>query len=495
MLDPASWPDATLAAAAVADSPEKTLLRAAAATVVWNLAGRRAASDAGATQAEPAPMVRSHSLASEAASMRLMRMMAGDRRELIAEWFELAQTAGKSLAPHWLAVVLDAVPAKLRNQYPRVLGPAATWLAQLNPEWIVTTVVDEPSEQRWHEGTIEERRAELVCMRKHDPALAREWLAATWSVDPPEARESFLRTLQVGLSTDDEAFLEQALDDKRKAVRQAAVEALALLPHSAHARRNYARLEPLVVLENKGSGLIAQLSKRKLAIQLPVAIDRATQRDGIELKPPAQRQIGERMYWLVQMIGQAAPTHWNARFGCDAATFIDAAMSTEYALDLLSALSEAASRHPDAEWLTALCDAWLDSKQEQHVVAQAIARLVASAPLAVRGSLFETQAEKLTKRNIDALLYLIENVAIHWTPSITTIAIDQIAARARSERQQWSHSRNALDAWGQRCDIPTALRLLPQAIGAAGEQSPWRSALEQLNDIVEFRAAMQRELM
>jgi Family of unknown function (DUF5691) len=489
-----TWPD-SLEAASVADSPEKTLLRAAAATSVWNLAGRRAAIDATVEIIQSAPIVPTQSLASEAASMRLMRMMAGDRRELIAEWFELAQTAAKSLAPHWLAVVLDVVPAKLRNQYPRVLGPAAAWLAHLNPQWTVSSIVDEPSEQRWHEGTIQERRAELVSMRKHDPSRAREWLVGTWSADPPEARETFLRALQVRLSADDEAFLEQALDDKRKGVRQAAVEALALMPYSAHARRNYERLESLIVFEEKKSGVLGTLSKRKLMIQLPAGIDKSAQRDGIESRPPAQRKIGERTFWLVQMIALAAPNHWIERFGCDAATFIDAAMSSEYALDLLSALSEAASRYPDPKWLTALCDAWLDSKQEQHVVAQATARLIASAPLETRGSLFEAQAEKLAKRNIDALLYLIENVDIGWTASITALAIDQIAARARSERQQWSHSRNALDAWAQRCDVPTALRLVPQAIAAAGEQSPWRNALEQFNDIVEFRAAMQRELM
>src|SRR5688500_4654320 len=88
----------------------------------------------------------------------------------------------------------------------------------------------------WLRGSAS--RTELVCLRTHDPARARDWLAATWTTDPPEARETFLRALQVRLSAADETFLEAALDDKRKGVRQAAVEALALLPQSAHAHRN-----------------------------------------------------------------------------------------------------------------------------------------------------------------------------------------------------------------------------------------------------------------
>jgi hypothetical protein len=488
------WPDAELAEAAVADSPEKSLLRAAAATLAWNLAGRRVAAESELPAIPPIPEIERTALASEAASMRLVRMIGGDRRELLGEWFELAQAAGKSLAPQFLPLVLDGVQQKLRNEYPRVLGPAASWLAHLNREWTVAIEVSEPSEQRWHEGTLEERRAELIGMRKHDAARARDWLSSTWPTDPPEAREAFVRALQIGLSAEDETFLEAALDDKRKGVRQAAVEALARLPQTAHARRNCARLEPLIVLEEKRNGLLAKLTRRKLSVELPTSIDKAAQRDGIELKPPAQRKIGERTFWLAQLIALVAPRHWNERFGCDAATFIEAAMSTEHALELLSALSEAAGRHADAEWLSALCDAWLDSKQEQHVIVQAISRLIGAVPPVARGPLFESQAQKLAKRNLDAFLFLIDNVDLRWSPAITELAIEHIAARARSERQTWAHARNALDGWGRRCDVATATRLLPGAIAAAGDESPWRNALGQLNDTIEFRAAMQREL-
>ena len=78
---------------------------------------------------------------------------------------------------------------------------------------------------------------------------------------------------------------------------------------------------------------------------------------------------------------------------------------------------------------------------------------------------------------------------------MTSVAIEHIAERARIEKQQWSHARNSLETWGRRCDVETALRLIPGVLMSAGENSPWRNAIEQLNDIVEFRAAMKRELM
>lgn len=490
--EPLTWPHEAIAAAATGASVERSILRCAAATYLWSFAGSRVAV-APTEVSEPAPPI-TGTFASEAASLRLLRMIGGDYRELIPEWFECAQTHGKSLAPHWLPVVLDGVPEKLRNRHPHVLGAFAAWLAKLNDKWLVSIAVAEPSEQRWSEGSLEERCAELLAKRGLDPARAREWLRSTWSSDPPEAREAFLIALRTGLSLEDEAFLEFALDDKRKGVRQAAVDTLSLLRWSAHAQRMQTRLDPLIVLDPKKTGLFGKGAKRTLTIELPAAIDKAAQRDGVESKPPAHRKIGERSFWLVQMVALVHPGHWTSRFDCDASTFISAVMNTDHALDLLSALSDAASRNADADWLAALTDAWIDSQQEQHVIAQAVARLIGAASASSRAAMLESQVHRLAKRSVDALSYLLDSIEVSWTPKVTSVAIEHIAERARSEKQQWSHSRNSLDAWGRRCDVATAAQLLPNAIACAGDASPWRNALEQFNDIVEFRAAMHREL-
>jgi hypothetical protein len=42
--------------------------------------------------------------------------------------------------------------------------------------------------------------------------------------------------------------------------------------------------------------------------------------------------------------------------------------------------------------------------------------------------------------------------------------------------------------------VPTASGLLPAVLDGLDAQSSWRNAMEQLNDIVEFRAAMRREI-
>ncbi|MFL6606306.1 MAG: DUF5691 domain-containing protein [Steroidobacteraceae bacterium] len=490
-----TWPDPSLAAANDKLSSELALLRLAAATRLWNEAGTRSSANERVDANELiAPPIAASNLLSEVAAWRLARMIAGEHREFIEEWFAHAAAAGRSLAPQWLPIVLDGVHRNIRDRYTSVLGPAATWLARHNPSWSVVPTVIEPSKERWLEGTLDERRGEFLAMRRIDPGRAIDWLQATWSEDPAEAREAFLKSMQTGLSMADEPFLENALDDRRKGVRQAAIELLAQLPDSRHAQRSHERAASFLVLDEQ-KGLLAKLRNRKLIVELPSAIDKAAQRDGIEPKPPAQRKIGERAFWLTQMVAFVRPTYWLERFNIDAQSFVGTVMATEFAEDLLAALTEAATRHPLPDLLDALSDAWLESKQDPTSMLQGIARLVAAADTSRRGALLISQARKLAARDANSMFYLLNSIDTEWTPEITAFAIEHITHRAGKDEQSWSHARNSLDAWGQRCDVATAAALLPQALASTGERSPWRNALEQLNEIVEFRAAMKRELM
>src|SRR5262249_34857542 len=153
--------------------------------------------------------------------------------------------------------------------------------------------------------------------------------------------------------------------------RSAAVECLCRVPGSAHTARNLERLRPLVVLGRRLLG-------KRLEITLPESLDKAAARDGINAKPPAQQKIGERAYWLMQMISMAAPTHWCERFQCDINTFIQAALATDYATDLIPALSAAGVRHSDTAWIIALSAEllqWCSQPERQAVASEMIPAL------------------------------------------------------------------------------------------------------------------------
>ena len=325
------WPDASLAIPG--ETSESTLLRVAAANYLWTLAGSRAVISAPAAM-ENAPPVEER-LISEVAAWRMGRMLNGEHRDLLPEWFALAARAGLVLPPQWLPVVLDTLKSaeELETIAP-VLGRRAVWLAARNPAWRLRDVTATPSAERWTNGTLAERIAELTALRAIDAPAAREWVEKTWEVESPEAREAFVRALLNGVSMADEAFLEVALRDKRKAVRTATVECLARLPTSAHARRNLERLGPLLRFDPPGTGLLSKLKKRRLHVELPATLDKETVRDGIDPSPPASRKIGERTWWLVQMLSLVPPSHWTSRFGCDTRTLLEAVTENEYGAEL-----------------------------------------------------------------------------------------------------------------------------------------------------------------
>jgi hypothetical protein len=490
----ALWPDASVEMPG--NSPESTLLRVAAARYLWSLAGARAPI-AALTSVEQAPPLE-EKLISETASWRMGRMLNGQHRELLHEWFALAARAGRVLAPQWLPVVLDALkPAELEGVAP-ALGRRAVWLATRNPAWQLRDTTAAPSEERWSNGTLAERLADLTALRATDPATARAWVGKTWEVDPPEAREVFVRALLNGLSSGDEAFLETALRDKRKAVRSAALEGLARLPASAYTLRNLERVEPLFTFDPPNTGLLGKLKKRRLQVELPAALDKAAVKDGIESTPPASRKIGERTWWLAQMVSLVPPSRWTARFGVDPKSFIDAVCETDYGAELFGALIEAANRHSDEAFLSALLQRFLGERPPGDVANAldgTVLQLVGAAPVAVRERLLAQALASIDDSRFSLALALLNASGTSWSPEITCRAFELLGHRVRAESQQYAFQRNTLAEWGVRAHVETAAAEIERVDARCPDPSPWRNAVEALKEIIEFRAAMRQELL
>lgn len=471
------WPEGSLILPG--ETPESTLLRIAAASYLWQLAGARTAISPRAL-VENAPPVEDR-LICEVAAWRMGRMLNGDHRDLLPEWFALAARSGRVLPPQWLPVVLDALkPGELQG-IGAVLGRRAVWLATRNPAWRLRDVVAPPSEDRWTHGTLTERIGELTALRALDAAAARGWVEKTWEVESPEGREAFVRVLLNGVSIADQALLESALRDKRKAVRVAAVECLARLPESAHARRNLERLYPLLTFE-----------KRRLRVELPAALDKEAARDGIEASPPASRKIGERTWWLVQMIALVPPSHWTTRFGCDARTLVEAVVETEYSAELLSALTQAAARHADETWLAELLrQALAKGTHDEGTVVE----LINSASFETRARLIRQVLESIGVSSFPLAVTLLSSSGAEWSPQVTRRAFELLAQRLRTESQQYAFPRNTFADWGRYANMETAVAAIEKIDASCPDPSPWRNAVEALKEIIGFRAAMRQELL
>ncbi len=197
----------------------------------------------------------------------------------------------------------------------------------------------------WQGGTLVQRRRLLAQLRSIKSGLARQWLLDVWKKEKAEARLGLLDTLKIGLSSEDEPFLEDVLDDRNESVREAAALQLALLPTSALLGRMEARADRMLHYENG-----------KLILTNPGKIDKTWLRDGITELPPQSR---EREVWYPRQVLTLVPlNHWEEHFAAQPSDLINAATAGDLNELLLSCWSYAALRSEAPQWLEPLWKWW-----------------------------------------------------------------------------------------------------------------------------------------
>ena len=257
----------------------------------------------------------------------------GQYREVLPEWLAALAQAGRRVREEDLRALLEQGRSQreLREAIVAVIGRRGRWLAAQNPDWSYATGRENP-EGDWQTASREWRLDELKRCRVSDPARARELVASTWDQETPADRAAFLETFAIGLSMDDEPFLESALDDKRAEVRRAAAELLSRLAESRLCRRMIARVEPLVQFsEHKG--------KLQVDINLPDEYTKDMARDGIA---KVAAGLGEKNAWLSQMLAIVPPSSWCRLSGRSAADLLAAAGRSEWSQTLTGAWVHAA---------------------------------------------------------------------------------------------------------------------------------------------------------
>jgi uncharacterized protein DUF5691 len=268
------------------------------------------------------------------------------RLELLAEWLAAAAAAGRRLPPEQVPALLDAGRRhrQLRPLIAPVAGPLAGWLAAQRPDWTYASGVaaSEPAvddHEVWELGSIGRRVEYLRRLRGTDPARARELLESTWETESPEHRTALLPALATGLAPADEPPLERALDDRRRQVRDIALDLLGRLPGSGYARRMAARAGDCVHVPESGS----------ITISPPATCDRSMRRDGIAPRPPAGR--GERAWWLEEILARTPLHAWP-----EPHEFVARGVDPEWAPTVRRGLARAATTQRHSAWASALVD-------------------------------------------------------------------------------------------------------------------------------------------
>ncbi|MEU8662614.1 DUF5691 domain-containing protein [Actinoplanes philippinensis] len=241
------------------DGPAAALLEAAAVALICRRAG--AEPEIGRVPVAAAPAEIDEPLP-PAAAARLARILGGGapggghhEQELLAQWLTAAAARGGIVPPVILPDLLEAGRRNttVRADVARVAGRRGAWLAGQRTDWRWLLNEAAPAlAGDWTTATTTERLGHLAALRAVDPGRARELLESTWDEESSENRARFLGTFGPGLSLADEPLLERALDDRRREVREVALDLLRTLPGAALGRRMASRARAAVRLDACG---------------------------------------------------------------------------------------------------------------------------------------------------------------------------------------------------------------------------------------------------
>ncbi|MCK2217311.1 DUF5691 domain-containing protein [Actinomadura sp. ATCC 31491] len=423
------------------------LLEDAAVEVARRRAGRRPGPVA---PPEPAPGEERPAV-TRAAAGRLARILGGEHERLLPEWLAAAAATGRRVPPYVLPDLLERGrrDRSIRVHLGVLAGQRGRWLAGLNPAWAY--LLEEPTGETWELGGPADRRAHLRALRAADPARARLLLESTWESETPDDRAEFVELLSEGLSMDDEPFLESALDDRRREVRQAAANLLTRLPESRLARRMAERV--------RGCAAVAG---DLIVIEAPRACDRAMERDGVRPKPP--RGLGERAWWLQQIIARAPLAVWG-----HPPERLLAMRIPDWDADVRTAWVRAAVLQRDPVWARAMFG-W-----------DPIADLLESLPPEEQQ---ELAAGFARGHDLDSqLIMVLGGVSSPWKEELATTVLHKIVKVAAT--QPWNLGELVKLA-GEHID--------PALFPLAESYSP-AEPIQQVAALLRFRADMHEELL
>lgn len=347
-------------AAAAAANPATGLLRAAAVIATCSLAGAQGPVWAEALPPAAPDDTRAPLPAGSALDAVAWALREGPTRLQHDALLRTGQAGLRLPAPLLpLALEVGRRSVALRAPLLDALGERGLWLAAQRPDWSYAAgaTATEPHDATWTEGTLEQRRAWLVQARLDNPATSRERLQAALPDLPARERADLVAVLATALSGDDEALLDTLRTDRSREVRQAALQLLLRLPAAAHPQRAAARLTRLLTQER-------DLLRKRWVLDAPTAAPADAKADQLDTPRPEKESLGERAWWLYQLVRQVPLGWWCAHTGMTAAELLAWGSGTDWAEALVRGWADVLFAAPDDDWCDALLDRWPPAMRE-----------------------------------------------------------------------------------------------------------------------------------
>lgn len=307
----------------------------------------------------------------------------------------------------------------------------------------------------------------------------------TWDEENAEARADFLSVCEIGLSEEDEAWLENLLDDRSKVVRRIAAELMARLPDSQLTQRMITRAQPLVSFV-----AAKQNQKAQLEITPPNMPDGAAQRDGIEAKRLAHlSQTGEKAWWLQQLLSKVPPSFWNqvSSEQVSPEELVALAKGHEWERVLVASWAASAALFNDEQWARALLLGNSIDQQLQSLLVQTLSP-------AQRDELFlqMLQSEGTTRSSADETMMLLLQSQHSWSRDLSRAVLQKWRERVQVSINDWhlaTQLRNVSPYFSPDLADEAAAGWPEQ-----NDKSHWKNAVDDFVTRLQFRSDMIQAL-
>ncbi|QDT32999.1 DUF5691 domain-containing protein [Thalassoglobus polymorphus] len=365
-----SFPTDQIATSHEALSPESDLLLRIGRRSIYELAGQ--------PTVHVAPFPAAPSVESKIWSKRFLQVMHAalgqSQSNVLIEFLRALDEQGLNIPDSILPDLFNTSEPELRQAVRPVIDERGVWLAKLNPEWewVLDAEINEAVdvrilEEQWNEGTIPQRCEVLTQVRLLDAEQGRTWLLNCFKKEKADVRRQFLERMATSLSEHDEEFLESALKDRSKYVKQVAADLLAKIPTSNLSARHQQRATQLLErIPSTGSQL-------KLTCQPPQELPRDWEEDGIPAS--ASGAQGKRAFWTEELVSRIPPANWTTFFEASPLELINAVLHDDFSHSVITGWTRSvgacdASNLETIDWVEPLWKYWSAMTQHPHAVVQ-----------------------------------------------------------------------------------------------------------------------------
>ncbi|MBM0745427.1 hypothetical protein JOY44_28805 (plasmid) [Phormidium sp. CLA17] len=424
------------------------------------------------------------------AARYLQQILEGQFQHLLSEWLENAAIAGQRVPEMLLPSLLDKgrQQRELRASVLPVLGQRGRWLAAQNSDWNYAVALT--TEADWETGKPSARLLYLQGLRSHNPEHARELLQSTWKQETASDRAKFLEAFRIGLSLTDEPFLEDGLGDRSKEVRRVAVDLLASLPDSRLCQQVTEHVCRCLILE--------QNKDLSLQVQLPEQLDNTLIQLGIEPKLTAavNAKVGEKAWWLLQMIGATPLNNWTERWQLCPEEIVKLIQSHDWQMVLLNGFALAAKRQTNKVWLEAIFKLYFtdqvsisDAALIEISVEDLFKTLAPDRRDALLIDLFQVFHRKI---NDSLTIWLLRSSAKLWSFDLARLVLDGL-------EEHLDHTKTSSNSdWELRSALQEFARFIPVSLTSEvvrlreslANDSHWINSMNDLIALLAFRKEM-----